>query len=50
MRAGVIVLPEPSIDDDLGLFSGGEPLRVENLAAQVPLKRSLYPFSQGEPG
>ena len=26
MRADIIVLPEPLIDNDLGLFCGGEPL------------------------
>lgn len=38
MRAGVIVLPEPTVDDDLRLFGGGEPFRVEHLPAQGTVK------------
>ncbi len=49
MWADVIVLSEPLVDDDLSLLCCGEPFGVEHLAAQVPLNRSLYPFSQGDP-
>ena len=34
MRADVIVLPEPLIDDDLGLLGRREPLGVENLVPE----------------
>jgi len=34
MRADVIVLPEPRVDDDLGLSCRREPLRVKHLATQ----------------
>ena len=50
MRSDLIVLPEPNIDNDLGLFGGVEPFSVEDFFRKVPLKRSLYPFSQGLPG
>jgi len=32
--AGVIVLPEPEIDDDLRLSSRREPLSIQDFAAQ----------------
>lgn len=38
MRAGVVVLSEPVIDDDLRLLGRREPLRVENLPAQRPVE------------
>ena len=31
MRADLIVLPEPRVDDDLGLLGRREPLGIENL-------------------
>lgn len=34
MRADVIVLPEPRVDDDLRLTGRREPLGIEHLAAQ----------------
>ncbi len=40
MGAGVVVLLEPAIDDDLRLFCRGEPLGVEDLAAEG----SVEPF------
>ena len=49
MLPGVIVLSEPLVDDDLSLRCSRETFGVEYLAAQGPLKRSLYPFSQGYP-
>jgi hypothetical protein len=33
MRADVTVLPEPRVDDDLGLTRGGELLRVQDFPA-----------------
>ena len=38
MRPGVIVLPEPVIDDDLSLLGRREPLRIENLSPQCPIE------------
>lgn len=38
MRAGVIVLPEPVIDDDLSLFRCCEPFDVQNFSAQGPIE------------
>ena len=46
MRADVIVLPEPGVDDDLGLSRRREPLRVEHLAAQRAVETlvvSIFP-------
>ena len=40
MRAGVVVLCEPVIDDDLGLLGRREPLRSEKLSPQ----RSVEPL------
>ena len=34
MWPGVVVLPEPVIDDDLGLRRCCEPFRIENLTAK----------------
>jgi hypothetical protein len=31
MQTPVVVLPEPPVDDDLGLFGRVEPLGIENL-------------------
>lgn len=50
MRPGVIVQFEPMVDDDLCLLGHCEPLRIENPRRNVPLNRSLYPFSEGDPG
>ena len=43
MWAGVIVLSEPAIDDDLGLLFGREPLRIEDLTAQGSVKALVVP-------
>ena len=43
MRARVVVLPEPVIDDDLGLLGCREPLRVENLTAQCAIEPLVVP-------
>ncbi len=46
MRAGVVVLPEPVIDNDLCLLGCCEPLRIENFSAQraiEPLVVSVLP-------
>lgn len=37
MRAGVIVLLEPVIDDDLGPLGRRELLRIEDLSTQRPI-------------
>ena len=34
MRADLVVLPEPAVDDDLGLFGGREPLGIQNFASE----------------
>ena len=38
MGAGVVVLPEPVIDDDLSLLLCREPLRIENLSTESPVE------------
>ena len=40
MWTGVVVLPEPVIDDDLSLFRCGEPFGIEDF----PAKGSVEPF------
>jgi hypothetical protein len=46
MRADVVVLPEPLVDDDLGLAGRDEPLGIEHLSAQraiEPLVVAILP-------
>ena len=50
MWADVIVLPEPAVDDDLGLFCRCEPFGVQDLSAQCAVEPFVVPFSQGDPG
>ena len=50
MRLGVIVLPEPVVDGDLGLLGRREPLRIENLSTQCPVISRIVAVSQGDPG
>ena len=38
MRSDLIVLPEPNIDNDLGLFGGVEPFSVEDFFSQGAVK------------
>ena len=38
MRSDLVVLPEPSIDNDLGLFVGVEPFSVEDFFSQGAVK------------
>ncbi len=38
MRADVVVLPEPRVDDDLRLPGRREPLGVENFTPQRPVE------------
>ena len=38
MRSDLVVLPEPSINNDLGLFGGVEPFSVEDFFSQGPVK------------
>lgn len=40
MWSGVVVLPEPVFDDNLGLFRYGEPFGIEDL----PAEGSVEPF------
>ena len=50
MWPSVVVLSEPLIDDDLGLFCRREPFRIENLSAQraiEPLVVSILPGRSG---
>ena len=43
MWAGVIVLPEPAIDDDLDLLCGREAHRIEDLTAQGSVEALVVP-------
>ena len=47
MRPGVIVLPEPLVDDDLGLLGRREPLRIENLSTQCPVEPRIVAVLSG---
>ena len=47
MRSGVIALPEPAVDDDLGLFGGGKPLCVEDLATQGAVEALVVSILRG---
>ena len=38
MRAGFVVLPEPAIDDDLGLLGGVETFRIQNFPTQCSIE------------
>jgi hypothetical protein len=38
MRANVIILPEPRVDNDLGLLGRREPLGIENLVPERPIE------------
>mgnify|MGYP001798316522 CR=1 FL=1 len=38
MWAGVVVLREPLVDDDLGLLRCREPLGIQNLPTQRPIE------------
>ena len=38
MRPAVIVLPQPVVDDDLGLLGRRGPLHIENLSTQCPVE------------
>ena len=46
MRSDLIVLPEPNIDNDLGLFGGVEPFSVEDFFSQGAVEAfvvSIFP-------
>ena len=46
MRSDLVVLPEPNIDSDLGLFGGLDPFRVEDFFSQGGVKAfvvSIFP-------
>ena len=46
VRSDLIVLPEPNIDNDLGLFGGVEPFSVEDFFSQGAVKAfvvSIFP-------
>ena len=47
MRPGVIVLPEPVVDDDLGLLGRREPLRIENLSTQCTVESLIVAVLPG---
>ena len=47
MRADVVVLSEPLVDDDLSLLCCGEPLGIENLAAQRSIEAFAVPVLPG---
>jgi hypothetical protein len=38
VRSDLVVLPEPSVDCDLGLFGGVEPFSVAHFFSQGPVK------------
>ena len=38
MRSDLVVLPEPNIDGDLGLFGGVEPFSLEDFFSQGAVK------------
>ena len=39
MRPDLVVLPEPDIDSDLGLFGGVEPFGVEHFPTECAVSR-----------
>ena len=46
VRSDLVVLPEPNIDSDLGLFGGVEPFSVEDFFSQGAVKAfvvSIFP-------
>ena len=47
MRAGVIVLSQPLVNDDLSLLCCGEPFGVEHLAAQSSVKSFVVSILPG---
>ena len=47
MRPSMIVLPEPMIDDDLGLLGRYEPLGIENLPAKCPVEALIVAILPG---
>ncbi len=47
MRAGVVVLVEPAIDDDLSLFRGCEPLGIEDFPAERSIETLVVPVLPG---
>ena len=44
MRSDLVVLPEPSVESDLGLSCGVEPFSVENFFSQGPVKVFSIPI------
>lgn len=51
IRAEMVVLLWPTIDEHLGMRGSGEPLRIEHLVAQRAVIALVAPlFSCGEPG
>ena len=44
MRSDLVVLSEPSIDNDLGLFGGVEPFSVEDFFSQGAVKAFVIPI------
>ena len=44
VRSDLIVLPEPNIDNDLGLFGGVEPFSVEDFFSQGAVEALVIPI------
>ena len=44
MRSDLVVLPEPKIDSDLGLFGGVEPFCVEEFFSQGAVKAFVVSY------
>ena len=44
VRSDLIVLPEPNIDNDLGLFGGVEPFSVEDFFSQGAVEAFVIPI------
>ena len=49
MRAGVVVLREPLIDDDLGMLCCRKPLGIQNLPTQRPIETLIVSVLLGRP-
>ena len=50
VRSDLVVLPEPSIDNDLGLFGGVEPFSVEDFFSQGAIKARVRPAALDDQG
>ena len=50
MRPYRVVVLSPAVDERLRLLQCAEDFSVQKLVAELSVKGSLYPFSQGLPG